>query len=157
MTRITDLERRALLKTAALAGAACALSGIPVVSYAIAPVLRKAPPTWVDLGDARPLSAAGVKMLPYRFMVKDGWVVLPRQGLVCAKTKADGTLIVFSSVCPHLGCSVRWAEESQSFECPCHSGRFDADGRPIAGPPTKPLVRLEHRMESGRLLVLVSA
>jgi Rieske Fe-S protein len=100
---------------------------------------------------------AGVKMLPYKVLVKDGWMVLPREGLICAKTTADGGLTVFSAVCPHLGCSVRWAEATATFECPCHSGRFDSDGRPIAGPPTKPLVRLEHKVESGRLLVLVSA
>jgi Rieske Fe-S protein len=156
MNTVVDVERRMLLKTAALAGGTCLVTGLPLISYAIAPALRKVPPTWVDLGQADAVAAAGVKMLPYKFLVKDGWVILPRQGLVCAKRGADGKLTVFSSVCPHLGCSVRWAEATATFECPCHSGRFDADGRPIAGPPTKPLVRLEYKVESGKLLVLVS-
>jgi menaquinol-cytochrome c reductase iron-sulfur subunit len=156
MNQNFDTERRRLLKTAALAGTACLITGCPLISYAIAPALRKAAATWVDVGQAAALAQSGVKMLPYKYLAKDGWMVLPREGLICAKTASDGRLTTFSSICPHLGCSVRWAEATATFECPCHSGRFDADGRPIAGPPTKPLVRLEHKVESGKLLVLVS-
>ena len=157
MTEVLNVDRRMLLKTAILAGGTCLVTGLPLISYAIAPALRKTRPTWVGLGQAAAVATAGVKMLPYNSMVKDGWVVLPRRGLVCVKTAVDGKLTVFSSVCPHLGCSVRWAEATTTFECPCHSGRFDADGRPIAGPPTTPLARLEHKVESGQLMVLVSA
>jgi Rieske Fe-S protein len=38
-----------------------------------------------------------------------------------------------------MGCEVHWHPESQEYVCPCHDGLFDPDGRPIAGPPTRPL------------------
>ena len=94
-------------------------------------------------------------MLPFTFMVKDGWVVLPRRGVVWAKTDASGTLTVFSSICPHLGCAVNWRGEKKQFECPCHSAQFDAVGRPTSGPPTRPLTVLEHKLEAGKLWVLL--
>jgi len=37
----------------------------------------------------------------------------------------------------------------------CAVARFDADGRPIAGPPTEPLAVLEHKVENGNLQVFL--
>ena len=153
----TDGERRALLKAATLAGTAGVVSGVPLVSYVVAPGLKQGLGTWVDVGRVENLGARGVKMLAYKFMVKDGWMVLPQQGVVWARTEADGKLTIFSSICTHLGCAVRWQGETKTFECPCHSGRFDADGRPVAGPPTEPLAVLEHKVENGNLLVFLPA
>jgi len=48
----------------------------------------------------------------------------------------------FSSVCPHLGCRVRWEEDEQQFFCPCHRGFFNADGVATAGPPADANQRL---------------
>ncbi len=41
----------------------------------------------------------------------------------------------FTNVCPHLGCHVHWEQEERIFFCPCHLGKFDADGIGIEGPP----------------------
>ncbi len=53
-----------------------------------------------------------------------------------------GDLIALSAVCTHLGCIVQWHKESQEFICPCHAGRYSADGAVVSGPPPKPLPRL---------------
>ncbi len=148
-------ERRALLKATALAGVAGTLLGIPILPYVVAPALQTGRGAWFNFGAVESVGRDAIKMLLYKFIAKDGWVTVPRQGVVWAKADVDGTLTVFSSVCPHLGCSVRWREQSKSFECPCHSGRFDAQGRPTAGPPTKPLMVLEHKVENGELHVLL--
>jgi len=95
-------------------------------------------------------------MLSYEFMIKDGWLVLPQRGFVWADTGSTGKTRVFSSTCTHLACNVIWRKETRTFECPCHSGRFDAEGKPISGPPTKPLSVLEHKLEDGNLLVYLS-
>jgi isorenieratene synthase len=42
--------------------------------------------------------------------------------------------------CTHKGCAVAAVEEG--FLCPCHAGRYDDAGRPIAGPPERPLAVL---------------
>jgi|GEM_PF-2892344 len=47
--------------------------------------------------------------------------------------KADGTFKAFSAACTHMGCLVAWNGPQKTFDCPCHSGRFDAQGVPLPG------------------------
>ncbi|MCA9568052.1 MAG: FAD-dependent oxidoreductase, partial [Myxococcales bacterium] len=49
--------------------------------------------------------------------------------------------------CTHMGCPVRVSHDG--FACPCHGGRFDADGRPTQAPPESPLRPLSVRVEDG--------
>jgi cytochrome b6-f complex iron-sulfur subunit len=60
---------------------------------------------------------------------------------------ADRQLFVFkspsgfhaiSSVCTHLGCTVRHLGR-EGFSCPCHGSLFDIDGHVTRGPATRPL------------------
>jgi Rieske Fe-S protein len=148
--------RRAFIKAAALCGGTATLTGIPLVSYFIAPALKKGTGKWVNFGAVQDLNPGHIEMLSYEFMVKDGWQVLPQRGFVWAMTEAADKIRVFSSTCTHLACNVIWREEKKIFECPCHSGRFDATGKPIAGPPTKPLSVLEHKIEDENLLVYLT-
>lgn len=150
-------ERRAFLKTTVLGGGAAILIGFPLASYFMAPALKKSAGKWVDFGAAEDLTPGGIEMLTYEFMVKDGWLVLPQRGFVWAKTNQNRDIKVFSSTCTHLACNVIWQEQTNHFLCPCHSGRFDADGNPAGGPPTKPLKVLEHKIEEDNLLVYLTA
>jgi Rieske Fe-S protein len=55
----------------------------------------------------------------------------------------DKTLRAFSQKCTHLGCCVTPETEKNCLFCPCHKGYFAADsGRPLAGPPRRPLPRI---------------
>lgn len=36
--------------------------------------------------------------------------------------------------CPHMGCSLLFNEKELTWDCPCHSSRFDIDGKCIKGP-----------------------
>ncbi len=58
--------------------------------------------------------------------------------------------------CTHLGCEVVWNEAEATYDCPCHEGRFDADGRVIEGPPTGALREIPARIEGDRLVLLES-
>jgi len=149
-------ERRAFIKTTVLCGGAAILTGFPLVSYFIAPALKKATGKWVEFGAVEDLTPNSIEMLTYEFMVKDGWVVLPQRGFVWAKTNKDHHIKVFSSTCTHLACNVIWQAEADQFICPCHSGRFDSNGKPLSGPPTKPLSILEHKIEEDNLLVYLT-
>ncbi len=51
--------------------------------------------------------------------------------------RAESGFQAFKSVCPHLGCKVRWVADDEQFFCPCHNGKFNADGVAISGPPAK--------------------
>ena len=51
--------------------------------------------------------------------------------------------VAYSQKCTHLSCAVRPLVERGVIHCPCHDGYFDLPtGRPIAGPPRRPLPRV---------------
>ena len=61
---------------------------------------------------------------------------------------SEQTFVAYSQECTHLSCAVVPRVEDGVIRCPCHEGLFDlASGRPIAGPPRRPLsiVRLQIR------------
>lgn len=61
------------------------------------------------------------------------------QGRKALLVNHGGTIKAFSKMCTHLGCEVEWDQVSKQFFCPCHEGYFDAGGKNVAGPPTRPL------------------
>lgn len=67
--------------------------------------------------------------------------------------------IALSSVCPHLGCLVRWEPQNDRYFCPCHNGIFDRTGKAIAGPPAKAGQHLKEyplKIKRGLLFINVS-
>jgi Rieske Fe-S protein len=68
----------------------------------------------------------------------------PQEHEPCLLLRPDEqTLLAFSQTCTHLGCAVTPEPEQQRFCCPCHRGYFALDsGRPLAGPPRRPLPRV---------------
>jgi len=68
--------------------------------------------------------------------------------------KREGQFLAFSAVCTHLGCIVQWKPEEGIFFCPCHAGKFDANGVNIAGPPPKPLKRYKVTISKEEFLIL---
>ena len=70
-------------------------------------------------GEARVLQVDGEKVAAYR--------------------DPQGELHAVSAVCTHMGCVVEWNGEDTAWDCPCHGGRFDIDGRVLHGPPKRPL------------------
>lgn len=43
------------------------------------------------------------------------------------------------AICPHMGCVLVWNNAEKSWDCPCHSARFDHHGKVIHGPAVKDL------------------
>ena len=59
-------------------------------------------------------------------------------------------LVAFSQQCTHLSCAVIPQPEHNRLYCPCHEGAFDLrSGRPIAGPPNRPLTRVTLDVRGG--------
>lgn len=125
-----DASRRTFLGTclAAMATVIAAASAYPVLRF-LAP--RKVERTDVKVtislqdvpeGDAKFFEFAGSSA-----------VVVHKRG---------GGLVALSAVCTHLGCIVQWEKDRQDFLCPCHAGRYSADGSVTGGPPPRPLAKL---------------
>jgi Rieske Fe-S protein len=72
----------------------------------------------------------------------------PKDPAILLRPTAD-TVLGFSQKCTHLGCVVYWAPEHERLECPCHEGIFDLNGQPVAGPPERPLGRIEVEVHEG--------
>jgi glycine/D-amino acid oxidase-like deaminating enzyme/nitrite reductase/ring-hydroxylating ferredoxin subunit len=62
---------------------------------------------------------------------------------IAAFRDPEGSLHLLSPRCTHLGCIVSWNELEQTWDCPCHGGRFDGTGEPIYGPPVSRLERAD--------------
>ncbi len=62
-------------------------------------------------------------------------------------------LLVFSSVCTHLGCLINWHRTENRFMCPCHGGQYDNQGNVVAGPPPAPLNRLPLKIERQKVYI----
>lgn len=62
----------------------------------------------------------------------------------------EETFVAFGDKCTHLSCAVLPDVENGVLRCPCHHGYFDLPtGRPIAGPPRRPLPRILLRFQNG--------
>ena len=79
-------------------------------------------------------------------------VYLPDRKLFIARN--DNGFLALSARCTHLGCMVVWNRDHQMFLCPCHGGKFDAEGRNMEGPPPRPLALFEIRIDENGFLVV---
>jgi cytochrome b6-f complex iron-sulfur subunit len=70
-------------------------------------------------------------------------------------TNIDNNYKVFSGVCTHLGCIVRWEENKSRFYCPCHQGIFSKTGEVIGGPPPRPLDEFQVEVENKLVFIKV--
>jgi len=59
---------------------------------------------------------------------RDAWTLYPNDvvGRAWLIRRANNQVEAFTTVCPHLGCSVNFT--GHEFLCPCHGGRFDLSG-----------------------------
>jgi Rieske Fe-S protein len=78
---------------------------------------------------------------------QDGWYRQRSRSTVFVVWDGKEGVHALSGTCTHLGCQVRWDVESTRFRCPCHGGAFDAQGNVVAGPPPRPLDRIEVRLD----------
>ena len=62
--------------------------------------------------------------------------------------------VAFDQRCTHLSCPVYFNASSRQLICPCHEGAFSVDdGRPLAGPPKRPLAQLSVSTKNAKVWV----
>ena len=151
-TRIGTPSRRDFLFKlgVALNAVAAAMVGIPIIGFVFAS-FRKTPPVWISLGPVTQFPENSTRMAsflnPYRRPEDGPTAHIP----VWVRHLGQNDFVVFAVNCTHLGCPVRWFEESKLFLCPCHGGAFYADGEHAAGPPPRALYKYEYKLENGEL------
>lgn len=59
----------------------------------------------------------------------------------------------FSLVCTHQGCTVKYEDSGDVFNCPCHGSKYDGEGAVLNGPATKPLNKLNVTVTGNELIV----
>lgn len=57
--------------------------------------------------------------------------------------------VMFSSICPHLGCRFNWDDSQTKFMCPCHGSQYSLFGEHLAGPAPRGLDPLPLQEKSG--------
>ena len=67
--------------------------------------------------------------------------------------RTNSGIVARSLRCTHFGCRVRWSDEDARYVCACHGGSFDADGKPVAGPPSRPLALVRFELEGDEVVV----
>lgn len=65
----------------------------------------------------------------------------------------EQTFVAYEQQCTHLTCPVIPQVETSELICPCHHGIFDLmTGRPLAGPPQRPLARVILEIRDGKVI-----
>jgi Rieske Fe-S protein len=55
----------------------------------------------------------------------------------------SGNLHAVNPACTHVKCQVAWNVVEQSWDCPCHGARYDADGKVLNAPAHLDLKHIE--------------
>lgn len=137
----------------ALNALAAALFAIPVVGYLLSPVRRFAWLAWMPLGPLVSFPENQTRLASYENPFVKPWDGETAKVPCWVRRLSGESFQVFAINCTHLGCPVRWFEESGLFMCPCHGGAFYADGRHASGPPPRSLYQYEYKIENGQLWV----
>jgi Rieske Fe-S protein len=61
--------------------------------------------------------------------------------------------VVFSPICPHLGCKYAWNQQENKFICPCHGSVYSELGVHEAGPALRGLDPLPLRQYQGKVQI----
>jgi nitrite reductase/ring-hydroxylating ferredoxin subunit len=137
------VTRREMVKFLALgsltiAGANAVVAGLPHIMKA-----AEMPRTRISLASSLPV--CGSKLFSYP--TETDPCILVRQ--------KNGDLVAYSQVCTHLSCAVVHKEEENALFCPCHHGYFSVEeGRPLAGPPTRPLPRIKLEQQGNEIFAV---
>jgi Rieske Fe-S protein len=151
-----EASRRGFLQrlAAALGAFLAVAAGVPIVGALIAPALHGEEAQWVPLGQAGDFVVGQPRLVSFGLTKMDGYQRTTLQRGVWVYRPNAAEIVVYSARCTHLGCLINFQADSGTFFCPCHGGVFAlADGRVLEGPPPRPVDRLAHRIEDGRLLI----
>jgi Rieske Fe-S protein len=137
-----ELNRNGFVKVvAAMVGTAMgAIIGIPAIGYLISPATKiQKSDSWIPLGPLEKIPLGQPTLFNFTRSRINGWEKTVNSYGVYVWRKNEAEVKVFSNVCTHLSCRVKWDVEKGAYLCPCHSAIFDVEGNVQDGPPPRPL------------------
>jgi cytochrome b6-f complex iron-sulfur subunit len=125
------VTRRDFTKSLVLVSGAASAASASILAFAADGTLKTEP---VRVGSVSGLPVGGWRL--FRF---------DPAGMPCLLVRLDeDRFAAYGQKCTHLGCPVLYEAKRRRIHCPCHEGWFDAeDGRVLAGPPPRPLVKVD--------------
>ncbi len=137
-------------------GFAAVVLAVPIVRFLFSSVTLgrgNAYLSWVPLGRIDEFPEGQTRLASFRnpyVMPTDGKTV----DTACWVRRVAGDQFqVFAINCAHLGCPVRWFQQSGLFMCPCHGGAYYRDGSRASGPPERGLFEYPYQVNNGMLSI----
>src|SRR5208282_3594503 len=137
-------------------GFAAMVVAVPVVGFLLSSVTRGRASgylSWVPLGHVNDFPEGETRLATFRnpyVMPTDGKTV----DTACWVRRIGGDQFqVFAINCAHLGCPVRWFQQSGLFMCPCHGGAYYRDGSRASGPPERGLFEYPYKVRNGLVTI----
>lgn len=132
-----------------------AVLAVPLLGYVLAPMFRKngSYNAWVQLARVDSMPVGATRLLEFLNPVRTPTDGETAKIPVWARRTTPDRYEVFAINCAHLGCPVRWFEQSQLFLCPCHGGAYYSTGEVAAGPPPRGLYKYEVRIDAGAVFI----
>lgn len=113
----------------------------PMFHFLVPPKVAEAIQSNVVAGNIKDLQPNSGKI--FRFGTKPGLLIRTESGEIKA----------FSATCTHLDCTVQYDPEVHLIWCACHNGRYDLNGKNIAGPPPRPLEEYKVHLRDEEIVV----
>lgn len=137
-----------------LDAAASVLLAIPLVGFIFSSFSDiKDPREWIALGSIDDFPEGRTRIAAYRNPSTRPWDG-DTADIPCWVRRVQGSQFqVFAINCAHLGCPVRWFQESGLFLCPCHGGVYYEDGSRASGPPPRGLFEYTYKVDNGQLWI----
>lgn len=152
-SRLTRREFTTLV-VSAIGSVIGAFVGIPIIGYFVSPALKKQEgEDWISVGSLEQYPVGEPKLFTFTRTKVNGWERTTNSYGVYVYRVSDSDIRVFSNICTHLSCRVKWQDDNQQYVCPCHDAHFDINGNVLSGPPPRPMDTYEWKIEEGNILV----
>ena len=156
MARLVDRSRRNFLLKLSLAlnGIVGAAMAVPILGYLFGPMKKDLPKgAWIGLGSLEKFPEGETRLATFRNPTTTPWDGQTGEVSCWVRRIAGEKFQVFAINCAHLGCPVRWFEESKLFMCPCHGGAYYQDGSRASGPPERGLFEYKYKVVNNALSI----
>ncbi|RMD96407.1 MAG: ubiquinol-cytochrome c reductase iron-sulfur subunit [Calditrichaeota bacterium] len=154
-----DMNRRNFLgiAIAVLNGIIALVLAIPGLGFLLTPVFRKGQEEWIRVGSMNQFQAGMPQKAVFKYISENGYSREEQTGFVWVLLSDPARdPVVLSATCTHMGCNVAWNTAEKKFKCPCHGGEYNLQGQVIAGPPPRPLQKLQVKVENDQLWVKIT-